>query len=506
MKYYSFLALLVVIIALIFPLSSAQAHAIDSVNIDQYTRLEPGLNSIRIHYIVDMGNFHAYLEHRTIDTNVDSQVSSAEQEAYLTRKIPELLAGMSLTVNNRPVELLLKTKELRFPVVEVPDVDGGLMTMRLTLDLEAQLPEITQPTNFEYHNRNFTDATGWREIVARPLDGLILDNPALEQDQSNQLQAYPQGVTSLLDVRWAAFRAAPGGAAQPAATQQASALTRTAQPGDQFAALIAAPALTPPVILFSLLLSLALGAGHALTPGHGKAIVGAYLVGNRGQAKHAILLGLTVTVTHTIGVFVLGFAAMFISNYILPERLFPWLELLSGLLVVAIGLSMFWQRLTRLIRYGYVPQHNHNPSDHDHSHDHHHDHDHDHDHGPHSHSHLPPDADDGQPISLRGLLALGVSGGLLPCPSALVVMLGAIALHRVAFGMLLIVAFSIGLAGVLTGVGLVLVYARRLFERIPSDGRWIRAISVVSAAVVTVAGLVISAGALLQLGILRWPQ
>jgi ABC-type nickel/cobalt efflux system permease component RcnA len=85
-------------------------------------------------------------------------------------------------------------------------------------------------------------------------------------------------------------------------------------------------------------------------------------------------------------------------------------------------------------------------------------------------------------------------------------MLGAIALHRVAFGMLLIVAFSIGLAGVLTGIGLLLVYARRLFERFPSDGRWIRAISVASAAVVTVAGLVISAGALVQLGLLRWPQ
>ena len=107
-------------------------------------------------------------------------------------------------------------------------------------------------------------------------------------------------------------------------------------------------------------------------------------------------------------------------------------------------------------------------------------------------------------MTWRGLLALGISGGLLPCPSALVVLLSAIALHRVAFGMLLIVAFSIGLAGVLTGVGLLLVYARRLFEHFPADGRLLRALPVASALFVTAAGLVISAGALAQAGLLSF--
>jgi ABC-type nickel/cobalt efflux system permease component RcnA len=106
---------------------------------------------------------------------------------------------------------------------------------------------------------------------------------------------------------------------------------------------------------------------------------------------------------------------------------------------------------------------------------------------------LPPGAD-GRPVTWRSLLALGVSGGLLPCPSALVVLLGAIALHRVAFGLLLIVAFSLGLAGVLVGIGLLLVLARGLLQRLSLGGGGLatRYLPVASAFVVLVAGLFIT--------------
>ena len=485
MKFRLFFALLVILFSFTVQ-AYAPAHLIDSANIDQYTRLEIAAKRIQIHYILNMGDFPAYIERRAIDTNVDAQLSAEEQQVYLNKKIPELLARLSLQVNNSPVPLSLVSSDLSFPAIIIPDVEGQLITMQLVLNLEAPLPENAAPLNVEYSNNNFTDGSGWREIVVHPLDGLTLNDPALEQDLSHELQSYPTAMKStLLDVRSVRFRAALGGTAQPQPVSTAVAGSTLRQPDDPFAGLIAAPILTPQLILFSLLLSLLLGAGHALTPGHGKTIVGAYLVGNRGRAKDAVILGLTTTVTHTSSVFVLGFITMFISSYILPERLFPWLELLSGALVVVIGLRMFWQRLIDFARYGYVPQHNHE------------DHPHEHEHGPHTHTH------DVQPITLRGLLALGVSGGLLPCPSALVVMLGAIALHRIAFGMLLIVAFSIGLAGVLTGIGLLLVYAQRLFERFPSDGRLIRGVSVVSAAVVTVAGLVITVGALAQMGFFK---
>ena len=479
------LIILLTLLVLGIPASVAKAHLIDSANIDQYTRLEVGLKTIHIHYILNMGDFPAYLERRAIDTNVDAQLSPEEQGTYLNRKIPELMARLSLKVNNSPVPLSLVTKDLSFPALTIPDVEGQLITMQLVLNFEAQLPENAAPLNIEYHNDNFTDGSGWREIVVRPLDGLTLSDSALEKDLSNELQSYPTAMkSSLLDVRSVSFRATVGGLPQPTAIPAAATDSQhRAQPADQFAGLIAAPDLTPQVMLFSLLLSLILGAGHALTPGHGKTIVGAYLVGNRGKAKDAVILGLTTTITHTSSVFALGFVTMFVSNYILPERLFPWLELISGALVVLIGLRMFWQRLLAFARFGYVHQHSHD------------DHHHDHEHGSHTHTHDAP-----PPMTLRGLLALGISGGLLPCPSALVVMLGAIALHRIAFGMSLIVAFSLGLAGVLTGIGLLLVYAQRLFERIPGDGRLIRGVSVVSAAVVTIAGLVITAGALSQMG------
>lgn len=465
---------------LALPSSIAKAHLIDSANIDQYTGLAVGKKSIQIHYILNMGDFPAYLERRAIDTNVDAQLSPEEQQTYLNKKISELLARLSLQVNGSPLPLQLVKQDLSFPALTIPDVEGQLITMQLVLDLEAQLPQM--PVKIEYHNDNFTDGSGWREIVVSALDGLTLGDTAPQTDLSNGLQSYPASMKStLLDVRAVKFTLAEGGAAPKSTPTAAGAVvpegSARTQNADPFAGLIAIPTLTPQLMFFSLLLSLVLGAGHALTPGHGKTIVGAYLVGNRGRAKDAILLGLTTTITHTSSVFVLGFVTMLLSNYVLPERLFPWLELLSGALVVLIGVKMFWERLLDFARFGYVPQHAHD----------------DHEHGPHTHTHEAP------PMTLRGLLALGISGGLLPCPSALVVMLGAIALHRIAFGMLLIVAFSMGLAGVLTGIGLLLVYAQRLFERIPGDGRLIRGVSVLSAAVVTVAGLVISFGALAQI-------
>jgi ABC-type nickel/cobalt efflux system permease component RcnA len=197
---------------------------------------------------------------------------------------------------------------------------------------------------------------------------------------------------------------------------------------------------------------------HALSPGHGKTIVTAYLVGQRGTPRHAALLGLIVTVTHTIGVFALGLVTLGLSRFIVPDQLYPWLNLVSGLLVVAIGASVLRSRW--LHRRAHV---------HGHGHHHHHDHGHD--------------------LSTRSLFAVGVSGGLLPCPSALVVLLAAISLHRLAFGLLLIVAFSAGLALTITGIGLAAVLARGAFKRLSFDGRVVSLLPAASALVILAAGL-----------------
>jgi ABC-type nickel/cobalt efflux system permease component RcnA len=295
--------------------------------------------------------------------------------------------------------------------------------------------------------------------------------------------------------------------------------------GDGFANLISIE-MGPWAILLALLAAFGWGAAHALSPGHGKTIVAAYLVGARGTLLHAIFLGATTTITHTLGVFVLGVATLVASEYILPERIYPYLSTISGVLVIAIGVSIGWSRLRSLMRgeslelqqhdHSHAPDHVHtydhshgegHSHDHDHLHDHVHDHvdghldPHTHSHGGFTHSHLPIAAD-GSAITWRGLLALGISGGILPCPSALVVLLGAVALGRVAFGLVLILVFSLGLATVLTAFGLLLLRAGKLFDRIPDSGRYARYLAVASAAFIVLVGAGITVQALMQMGVL----
>ena len=249
------------------------------------------------------------------------------------------------------------------------------------------------------------------------------------------------------------------------------------------------------------------GAMHALSPGHGKTIVGAYLVGAHATPKHALFLGLTTTITHTTGVFLLGIATLFAAQFILPEQLYPWLSVLSGLMVVAIGLNLFLSRLhsTQKLKKASTEgehSHHHHPHDHSHGDTHHHSHE-SHSHGSHSHgshSHLPPGAD-GSPVSWRNLLLLGISGGLIPCPSALVVLLGAIGLGRISFGLVLVLAFSLGLAAVLTTLGLLLVYTKSLFNRLQTQIRFVRLLPAASALVIALIGVGITIQALWKIGL-----
>ncbi|MCA1613264.1 MAG: hypothetical protein LC800_03715 [Acidobacteria bacterium] len=278
------------------------------------------------------------------------------------------------------------------------------------------------------------------------------------------------------------------------------------QTRDRFAELIAVRELTPLVALLGLFVAAGLGAIHAFSPGHGKTVVGAYLVGSRGTAKHAAFLGLTVTVTHTAGVFALGLVTLFAAQYVVPERLFPVLGFASGAIVLVIGLSLFAKRLRAAL--GLAPHAHAHADDHQHhEHDHAHDgaHAHDaaglvHSHGGREHSHLPPGAD-GAPVTWRNLLALGVAGGLLPCPSALVVLLAAIAAGRVAYGLALVVAFSVGLAATLTAVGLAFVYAARFVKRPSADSWALKALPIASALVIAGLGAAICYEALGQSGV-----
>ena len=325
---------------------------------------------------------------------------------------------------------------------------GGLKTTRFEVVLQG--PKLTGASRVTYRDENYAGRIGWKEILV-----------GNARSSSDELRAYPKDLlSSPLAVTAVQTRLVPGTVpgTRPHVTHGTALQARDRIADSRFAALVGRDHLGAWVILASLGAALFWGMAHALSPGHGKTIVTAYLVGQRGTPRHAALLGLIVTVTHTIGVFTLGLITLLLSRFIVPDQLYPWLNLVSGLLVVAIGASVL--RARWLHRRAHA-----------HGHDHHHHHGH------------------GEDLSLRSLFAVGVSGGLLPCPSALVVLLAAISLHRLSFGLLLIVAFSAGLALTITGIGLAAVLARGVFKKLSFEGRALSLLPAASALVILAAGL-----------------
>jgi len=494
-------------LALVISLAGrAPAHPLGNFTVNHFARVEVGAERLRIRYVVDLAEIAAWQELQTADVNGDGAWSNAELNAYLERVAAQYADGLRLTIDGARVALQVISKS-----ISLPPGAGGLSTLRVVCDLSGTVPatEAGATRRFRFEDTNHRDRIGWHEMVVAPMAGMaVFNSSAFGNGVTDELKAYPaDALMAPLNERIAEWSLTRGGI--PAGGR--ALLTRDGRPAaisrDRFVELIAVPALTPTIALFGLLLAFALGGLHALSPGHGKTVVGAYLVGSRGTARHAVFLGLTVTITHTVGVFALGLVTLFASQYIVPERLYPILSLVSGGLVLAIGLSLFIRRLRAAL----------GSAAHDHAHHHHADHDHDgqrhdpdhdqiqdpsatHSHSGRPHSHLPPGIE-GARVTWRNLLALGISGGLLPCPSALLVLLSAISLHRVGYGLLLVVVFSLGLASTLTAVGLVFVSAGHLLKRPMSAGRIVRVLPALSALVITCAGAVICYEALKQTGL-----
>lgn len=550
--------LLRILFALIFILlgltlyqpQTASAHPLGNFSVNRYSRLEPDTESISLLYVVDMAEIPAFQEQALIDRDLNGRITETERQNYLADQLAALQSNLTLIMNGETARLLPQSQNLTFPPGQ-----GGLDTLRLELTFLIPLPVQSEQLDITYRDTNYLERAGWQEIVVRPTDAItLLSSSVPAESLSQELREYPEYyLNEPVKVQEATFQFRPvATAGQPSSNTIAAAITAEDAnlfAEEQLAGLINIPE-GPGPLLVAVVLAFILGALHALSPGHGKTIVGAYLVGSRGTARHALFLGITTTLTHTAGVFAFGFLVLFASQFILPERLYPWLGVMSGLLVVGIGFSLFRGRLAGL-RHAYAHlrghehdhlhhshtighihdhSHRHDPShghDHGYSHDHdqsrdhgpdqggHHSHEgHDHSHGPHDHhhhhhgpgrhSHVPQEDENGR-ITWRSLLALGISGGLLPCPSALVLLLSAIALQRVGLGLFLILIFSTGLAGVLTAVGLMFVYAGRMLERAPKSrqfGRLAPLLPVFSALFVTIAGAAITTQAILQTGIL----
>ncbi len=519
--------LLAVGLMIIAMAGAAIAHPLGNFTINHYARIHIHDDRIAIRYVIDMAEIPAFQELQSIGAERDSAASSEKLNAYAEQSAARYAAGLLLTVDGSSVSLRAVAAS-----ASTPAGAGNLPTLRIECDFQGEISAINTGATHRVHfeDANFRERAGWRETIVSASSGIsVFNSTAYGNGITDELKAYPEdSLSAPLNERVVEFSftkgAAPSGA-NALLTRDGRAVV---QSRDRFAELIAVSNLTPLIALLGLLIAAALGALHALSPGHGKTVVGAYLVGSRGTARHAAFLGFTVTVTHTVGVFALGIVTLFASQYVLPEKLFPILSLVSGAIVVAIGLSLFVTRLRAALgNSGHKQahhahshrshrhaddQHSHHAHHHDHEQadDHsHHDHDHAHDeasdsslvhsHGGRAHSHLPPGADGGK-VTWRSLLALGISGGLLPCPSALVVLLSAISLHRVGYGLLLVVAFSIGLATTLTLIGLAFVYAGRLMKRAVGSNRLVRTLPVVSAFVIACAGAVICYEALISAG------
>jgi ABC-type nickel/cobalt efflux system permease component RcnA len=539
----SLLFLAVALAASVLAPGPARAHPLGNFSISHYTALRVEPDRISVSYIIDMAEIPTFQELHAKGLVPDP--SHPLVASYLRPAIEALATGLQLEVNGTRLILHVQSSGVAFP----PGA-GDLPTMKMEAVYEASLDRVglRRLNELHYWDENFAGRAGWKEIVAvaGPRTSLATSSVP-EHDRSQALTDYP---TDLLDsppqdvearllfsittVAAAATSAAPSPFDAPAPARRAQKpTTATVAPGGKgttsegptdpvwiarenepaipvanrqptprsvFTQLVTAEELSFGVIVLALITALGVGAAHALEPGHGKAVVAAYLVGSRGTAWHAVFLGLVVTAAHTAGVFLLGLVTLYASRFMVPERLYPWLGAASGLTIAGLGAWLFLKRYAGREAQGHHHTH---CDDHRHAHEHHHDdhrtgqdghHDH---HDQHDHHHHAA-------TSLRQLFALGITGGVVPCPAALVVLLSAIALRRTGFGLLLIVAFSLGLASVLIAIGLLMVYARRFMARVHGDGPMVRRwLPLTSAAIITVLGVTIAIQALISAGIVQ---
>jgi nickel/cobalt transporter (NicO) family protein len=419
------------------PARPASAHVLGNLSVNQYEGLALHPDRVDVTAVVDLAEIPTLQEKSTVD------------DAYPARSCAELARGFEVRVGSDRLKWTVPNVGF-----EYRPGTGGLSTSRLTCSLRAPVRLGTAQT-VTVVNSYRTDRVGWRELTAVGAGVRLVDCPLSTVSVSDELRSYPSDLlASTLDQRSATFRVEPGtgaaGAVRAAAPGGGDPLSRWSASAERRFQLLAGGRLTPVVGVLAVLLALVLGAGHALLPGHGKTVLAAYLAGRRGRARDAVAVGATVTLSHT-GVVLLVGLLLSTSTVLAGDRLLGYLGLASGVLVTVVGVAMLVGARRR--------------RDHDHDHDHTHSHDHGHEHHDHHHGHAHPK----RPGGRLGLAGIGLAGGLVPSPSALVVLLGAIGLGRAGFGVLLVVAYGLGMAGTLTAAGLLLLAVQRR-TRLPA--RW----------------------------------
>jgi nickel/cobalt exporter len=465
---------------------SAWAHPADMFFQEHTITLSPaGIQAI---WSIYPGGLLAPLVWSAANQNRDQTISPMEARTWVESHLAEFSVNL-----DGATPLTWRLEKVEWPAsLDTLLVGDETILVRLAT---AWPPHLTSSHQLIFHN-HYQESVSINWFYLHGLEGITFQTPEQQNGQlqinflapgtvdasqtatvpkSEQLTHWDSGVPSfppLLGVFGLDKVAGETETPQPQAGRPTSILT----------GLLRTPELSPNFYLAALTIAVILGALHAVTPGHGKTVVAAYLVGSRGTSWHAINLGAIVTLTHTGSVFLLGLITLFASQYILPTSLLPILEIVSGLLIVGFGVYLLYRRWPAW-RAGYLADHHHHHHHHDHHH-HHHDHEH--------HHHLPDE------VTWRSLLTLGVSGGLVPCPDAIAILLVAIAVNRIALGLSLIIAFSLGLALVLIVIGLVMVHSRRLFEKMDAFSRLAPAMPLISATVVVGVGVWLTVSAVIN--------
>jgi ABC-type nickel/cobalt efflux system permease component RcnA len=474
-----------VIAPLLVGASPAAAHPLGNATVNRAASVIVLPDELRISYVLDLAEIPAYAAILEMDTNADGRPSATEGAQWTAAQCDAAAAGMRVAVADQELAIVVGED----PQLSFPSGVGGLETLRLVCGLSAPFAASSEIRDLTLTDTADDGRRGWREITIAAGEGITLamsDVPAVSP--SDQLLTYPDDMLqSPVDVRvaHASFRSDTSGSGAPSSGSTGPALPPTATAPDAFVALLTG-ADTPMALVLALGLAAVIGAGHALSPGHGKALIAAYVVGSRGSLRRAGALGLAVAASHTIGVFVLGAIVLSASELLVPDRVVAWLSLSSGILVIMIGAATARRALARG-SHGRRHAHDHGPG-----HDHGHDHGHASPGSPHDHGHPP----------LREVVTLGLAGGLVPSTSALIVLLVAVTTGRVVEGMALIGAFGLGMAVVLAGLAGATSVARNGLAGSPRLGashslrRVASVVPLASGAVIMVAGAAATIGAI----------
>ena len=491
------------------------AHPLGNFTINHYAEVRIEADRVLLDVVIDQAEIPTFQARFDFDVDGDASLSDEEIATGRVTACGQIGRSLVLTAGGVALAPRLTKAGLSFPLGA-----GGLATMREVCSFEAPLAAaLTEiPMQIAFRDTSFQERLGWREIVARGSGATLraVDGELRETGVSDRLQRYPADrVASPLADTALLVAATAGGPALPplaipdatpvpspeataattaspspvlAAPPQAPAVVPGGVAGSEVPDIFRAPDLTPIVVLLSLMTALALGAGHALTPGHGKTLMAAYLVGTRGSARHALGLGAAVSLSHTIGILVLAAVVVAATDVVAPDVVVRWAPVVAAISIVVIGGWMLAGEVRRRRSAG--ARHDHGPA---HPQDHAHPHERDHDHG-HGHTHQAPST-----ITWRSLFVLGLAGGLIPSTSALLILLGAIAAGRPSFGLVLVVAFGLGMAAVMSGIGLVLVTARDRVDRAQAGASMARvrnAVPLVASVVVLGFGVVLTGQAL----------